>query len=246
MLRQNSNMRKSWWKILSVILIFYSIIAGFLLPVPKLPIVHESIRNLYFHVPMWFTMVVLFVISTLYSIKYLRKGNLVDDVYAWAFAVVGIVFSVLGMGTGMEWAYYTWPSDQKDASMFWTGDVKQLAAALAMLIYFAYLVLRGSIPDYDKKAKIAAVYNIFACTIMFPLIFVVPRMVDSLHPGSDGNNPADPSRLDPIMRMIFWPAVLGWILMGLWFTTILIRTTLLSQKEILYADFKQKLNVFKN
>lgn len=237
-------MRKSWWKILSALLILYTIIGGFLIPVPALGIVHESIRNLYFHVPMWFTMMVLFVISVYYSIRYLRSNQLVDDVYAVSFATAGIVFSVLGMITGMEWAYFTWPTDSTNANFFWTGDPKQLCAALCMLIYFAYIVLRGSINDYDKRAKISAVYNIFACTLMFPLIFVIPRMVESLHPGSDGNNPADPKHLDAMMRLVFWPAVLGWILMGIWISTIIIRTTLIAKREIIYSDLYEKTGIF--
>jgi len=229
-------MRKYWWKILSILLLAYAVIGGFLLPVPRLPIVHESIRNLYFHVPMWFTMVVLFVISVVYSVKYLRSNHLKDDLYALCFASVGVVFSIFGMITGMEWAYYTWPADTQEASFLWTGDPKQLCAALCMLIYLAYLVLRGSIADYDKRAKISAVYNIFACALMFPLIFIIPRMVPSLHPGSDGNNPADPNHLDATMRMVFWPAVLGWILLSVWISTLLIRINLIAKKEIIYAD----------
>jgi heme exporter protein C len=228
-------MRKSWWKILCVILLAYTIVAGLLLPVPKLPLVHESIRNLYFHVPMWFCMTVLFVISVVYSIKYLSSNNLKDDLYAASFAKVGVVFSVLGMITGMEWAYFTWPTNVKDANFFWTGDPKQLCAAICMLIYMAYLVLRGSIADFDQRAKISAVYNVFACALMFPLIFVIPRMVESLHPGSGGNNPADPKNLDALMRSIFWPGVLGWILLGVWFTSVIIRITLIEKKEVFHA-----------
>ncbi len=228
-------MRKSWWKILCVILLAYTLVAGLLLPVPKLPLVHESIRNLYFHVPMWFCMVVLFVISVVYSIKYLRSSNLKDDLFAVSFAKVGVVFSLLGMITGMEWAYFTWPSNVKDANFFWTGDPKQICAAICMLIYLAYLVLRGSIPDFDLRAKISAIYNVFACALMFPLIFVIPRMVESLHPGSGGNNPADPKNLDSLMRIVFWPGVLGWIIMGVWFTTIVIRITLIEKREVFHA-----------
>ncbi|NDC42705.1 MAG: ABC transporter permease, partial [Chitinophagia bacterium] len=41
----------------------YTIIAGFLAQVPDMNILNETIRNLYFHVPMWFTMIVLFAIA---------------------------------------------------------------------------------------------------------------------------------------------------------------------------------------
>ena len=63
-------MKKQWWKILGALLVLYSIIAGFLVVVPDLPIVHESLRNIFFHVCMWFAMIVLFAVSLVYSIKY--------------------------------------------------------------------------------------------------------------------------------------------------------------------------------
>lgn len=227
-------MRKNWWKILSVLLLFYTIIGGFLLPVPKLPFIQESIRNLHFHVPMWFSMTYFFTVSVVYAVRYLRSGSLKDDLLSVSFAKTGIIFSLLGMVTGMEWAYFTWPSDTKDANFLWTGDPKQLCASIAMLIYLAYMVLRGSVQDYDQKAKIAAVYNIFAFAIMVPLIFVIPRMVESLHPGSNGNNPADPKNLDSLMRAVFWPAVLGWILLGHWIGNLTIRYNLIKNKDIIH------------
>ena len=75
-------MRSWWWKILCFILVGFTVLGGFLMPVPRLDILNETIRNLYFHVPMWFTMILLFAGAFYYSIKYLRTGNLKDDVYA--------------------------------------------------------------------------------------------------------------------------------------------------------------------
>lgn len=62
-------MNKTWWKILGSVLVIYTAIAGLLLGVPHLAILNETIRNLYFHVPMWFAMIVLFSISVFYSVK---------------------------------------------------------------------------------------------------------------------------------------------------------------------------------
>ena len=59
-------MKKWWWKILSILLLLYTIIAGLnvfnvaAFEVPRLQILHESIRNLYYHVSMWFSMMILF------------------------------------------------------------------------------------------------------------------------------------------------------------------------------------------
>lgn len=221
-------MRSWWWKILCILLVLYTVAGGLLMPVPRLNILNETIRNLYFHVPMWFTMIVLYAGAFYYSIKYLRTGHLHDDVYAVQFTNTGIFFSILGMLTGMEWAQYTWGAA-------WSNDPKQLGTALSMLIYFAYTILRGGIKDDEKKAKISAVYNVFAFAMMIPLIFILPRMVDSLHPGNGGNPAFKQYDLDSGMRMVFYPAVVGWILMGGWIATLKIRTAILQHNN----DFDQ-------
>ncbi|MBS1781658.1 MAG: cytochrome c biogenesis protein CcsA [Bacteroidetes bacterium] len=213
-------MRRSWWKVLCVLFLGYSIVAGLLSPVPALNIVNETIRNLYFHVPMWFTMILLFFVSFIYALKYLRTGRIEDDIFSSELTKVGILFSILGMITGMEWANFTWGEP-------WSNDPKQLGTAISMLIYFAYLVLRGGMKDEEKRARISAVYNVFAFALMIPLIWVLPRMVDSLHPGSGGNPGFNTYDLDSNMRLVFYPAVLGWMLMGVWITSLRIRLSLL-------------------
>lgn len=218
-------MRKSWWKIACIVLLAYAVIGGLLMPVPRRHIVNETIRNLYYHVPMWFTMITLFACAFIYSIRYLRTADLKDDIYATVFTKVGVVFSIFGMVTGMEWANYTWGEA-------WSNDPKQLGTAMSMLIYFAYLILRGGLNDEEKRAKIGAVYNIFAFALMIPLIWVLPRMVDSLHPGNGGNPGFNAYDLDSKMRMVFYPAVLGWILLGTWISTLVIRVEVLKFKQL--------------
>ena len=97
-------MYKSWWKILSVVLLVYTFIAGLLLKVPALPVLQETIRNLYFHVCMWFAMMILFTISVVNAIRYLRTLDIKYDIYTRQFAVVAIVFGILGYATGAIWA----------------------------------------------------------------------------------------------------------------------------------------------
>ncbi|MFT4060769.1 MAG: cytochrome c biogenesis protein CcsA [Edaphocola sp.] len=220
-------MRKIWWKVLCVLLLGYSIVGGFLMPVPALPIIHESIRNLYFHVPMWFGMMFLFGISLVYAIRYLRSGNLKDDIFSLQFINIGLVFGCLGLVTGMEWANFTWGEP-------WSNDPKQLGAALSILTYFAYLALRGALPDFEKRARISAVYNIFAFALMIPFIWILPSLTDSLHPGSGGNTGFNTYDLDNGMRMVFYPAVSGWILFGVWMATLVIRVQLIEKKELLH------------
>jgi heme exporter protein C len=106
-----------------------------------------------------------------------------------------------------------------------------------LLIYGAYFVLRGSFTDIDKRARVSAVYNIFAFAMLFPSIWIIPRLVGSLHPGapgSDSGNPAlDRTDLDSTMRMIFYPAIIGWTLLGVWIATLKIRLELIKNKNII-------------
>lgn len=216
-------MRKNWWKILAAFLVSASVVAGFMGPVPKLFLLHETIRNVYFHVPMWFAMFTLYAISVVYSIKYLNSGNAKHDLIAVESVNVGVVFCFLGLLTGMQWANITWGEA-------WPSDAKTNGSAIATLMYLAYLVLRNALEEEQKRAKISAVYNIFAFPIMIVLMYILPKMTDSLHPGSGGNSTFGDLDMDNNMRPIFYAAVIGWILTGVWICTLRYRIRLLERK----------------
>ncbi|MGL6269671.1 MAG: ABC transporter permease, partial [Chitinophagaceae bacterium] len=93
-------MRKSWWKILCVVLLVYAIVGGLLLPVPAIRQLQETIRNLYYHVSMWFAMMILFTTSVVYSIKHLRTLDYKYDIYAREYAAIGLILGLLGYSTG--------------------------------------------------------------------------------------------------------------------------------------------------
>lgn len=192
---------------------------------PYRNILHETIRNTYFHIPMWFGMIILFFASAWCSINYVRKGKPENDLKAVALNSIGTLFGILGLLTGMLWSKYTWGA-------FWSWDVKQNTAAIAVLIYLAYFVLRNSLPDPDRRARVAAVYNIFGCAMLIPLLFVIPRLTDSLHPGSGGNPALGGEDLDNTMRMVFYPAVIGWTLLGVWISELRYRLLWLEWQRI--------------
>ncbi|MDP1813722.1 MAG: ABC transporter permease [Cytophagaceae bacterium BCCC1] len=214
-------MRKIWWKFLAAGLVLYTAIFGLIGEVPRQPILNETIRNVYFHVPMWFGMMALMISSLVYSIKYLRNGQVQDDVYAVEFANVAIVFGVLGFITGSIWGNYTWGDPLPK-------DPKIIAVEVGLLIYSAYFVLRGSFEDEQKKARLSAVYNIFAFASFMPLVWILPRLTDSLHPGNGGNPAFGKYDMDSNMRMVFYPAILAWILVGVWISSLRIRIKLLN------------------
>lgn len=213
-----------WWKILGAVLVLYTLIWGLLTPIPHLAILEESIRNLFYHVPMWFGMIFLLLGSMIQSILFLGNGRLVSDVKAAELAKAGVLFGMMGIFTGMIWAKHTWGD-------YWTNDPKLNSAAIGMLMYFAYLVLRSSIEDEEKRARVSAVYNIFSFPVFVVLIFILPRLTASLHPGNGGNPGFNSYDLDNKLRLVFYPAVIGWALLGYWIADLGIRKSLLEQKR---------------
>ena len=218
----NNFLKNNWWKLLGVLLVLYSIVAGFLIDVPDLPIIRQSIRNLFFHVVMWFSMMVMFGTSLVRSLRYLSTFDMKHDNYAIQSVNVGLFFGVMGIITGMEWANFTWGTP-------WTNDPQLNGAAITILAYFAYLVLRGSIDEENKRARISAVYNVFAFVMLIVFIGILPRLAQgSLHPGK-GGSPMTVNNLDITMRLVFYPAIAGWIIIGYWITGIRVKMARISQ-----------------
>jgi heme exporter protein C len=207
---------KNILKYLAVLLLLYIHVAGLLLEAPRLNILNETVRALYFHVPMWFGMVLLYLVSVYYAVLFLRNPLSDFDIKSVAYAHVGTAFGFLGLVTGMLWATYTWGSP-------WHGDPKQNGAAIALLVYLAYFVLRGSVDNEEQRGRLSAVYNIFAFAAMIPLLFIIPRLTDSMHPGNGGNPGFNAYDLDSRMRLIFYPAIVAWFLIGIWIAKLRIR-----------------------
>ncbi len=210
-------LKHSWWKVLCISILIYVIIGGFLFDAPEMPVIRQTIRNVYFHVGMWFAMIFILFMGMVNSIMFLRTNKLKYDIKAISMVNTGLIFGTLGLITGMIWAQNTWGA-------FWVNDPKLNGAAIGMLVYLAYLVLRASVEDEDKRARLSAVYSIFAFVMFFLFIMVIPRLASSsIHPGLGGNPALATGDLDPSMRKIFWPAAIGWIILSFWIAEIIFR-----------------------
>ncbi|RFM28667.1 cytochrome c biogenesis protein CcsA [Deminuibacter soli] len=220
--------RQSWWKLLSFVLLMYVCSMGFIVKVPLLDgRLQQSVRNLFFHVPMWICMMTLFSVSVYYAVRFLRNPQTNYDLYSVEFARTGLLFGFLGITTGAIWANYQWGEP-------WSGDPKQNGAAIALLIYFAYFVLRGSMNDTDKRSRISAVYNVFAYCMLFPTIWILPRLTESLHPGgrgSEGNPGLNPDDTTAAMKTVMIPAFIGWTLLGIWIASLRVRLRIYQENK---------------
>lgn len=181
----------------------------------------ETVRNLNFHVPMWFTMIALLFISVINSILYLKTFDIKYDIIASKCAGVAVLFGLMGLATGSFWARFSWGA-------WWTADAKLNGAAIGELLYLAYLILRNSIEDPNNKARLSSVYSIFAFPLFIVFAWVYPKMItNSMHPGSGDTVGFNKYPLNNMLRMTFYPAVVGWISLGWWMATLLIRNQFL-------------------
>jgi len=217
--------RYSWlntsYKVLGLILLAYTLVAGLLLTLPRVPGLEQSSRAIFFHLPMWFGMYVMMLLSLVWSVQYLRTGRAQTDLKAREAAVMGVVFGVLGLLTGSLWSRVTWGAalPDTDPSAWWVWDPKQTLALIAVLLYVAYLVLRNAVEQPSKRGKLAAVYNVFATATIFPLTYIVPRQLQSLHPGAEGAN----VDFSAEYRLVLYPAFVGFLMLGIWIWELRVR-----------------------
>ncbi|MEX0594348.1 MAG: cytochrome c biogenesis protein CcsA [Balneolaceae bacterium] len=201
------------WKFFVAVWMTLVLAVGFMIRIPDIPILEETARNLFLHVPMWFTMMIAFTLSFWYSIRYLNDEQSEWDRRAETATQVGLLFGLCGLLTGSLWARFTWGS-------WWTfAEPRMNLAALAMLVFVAYFILRTAFNDPVKRARISAVYNIFGVTTLPFLLYIIPRSMPSLHPGAEGN-PAFSEMTAPELRIIFYPAVIGFIGLSFWIMNV--------------------------
>lgn len=226
------------WKIILFLLISFVSIAGITFPIvatpahwydfPLIPGLGENAKIIFFHVPTAWLTVVAFFMSTVYSIKYLRKKDIVDDIKAHTSAQLGMIFCILATVTGAVWAKFAWGS-------YWSWDPRQTSIFALLLIYGALFALRSAVEVEEKRATLSAVYSIIAFVTVPFFIFIMPRIMRGLHPGSADDTNAGPVvnfKMNGNMLLIFFLSLLGFTILYYWMWYV-------GYKSMLY---KEKLN----
>ena len=200
------------------------IVASFLTPAPQGQI-GEASRIFYYHIPQAWVCVLAFAMSMIFSIRYLKNRSAVDDDRAVAAASLGFVFCILATVTGATFAKVTWGS-------FWNWDPRETSIFILLLIYAAYFALRNALDDEDKRAALSAVYAIFAFVTVPFLIFVVPRMMPSLHP-EDSIVSADMKfTMGPVIGSIFGVSLALFTGLYLWTLSLALRIRRLERADL--------------
>lgn len=205
------------------ILITGILIAGLVVPIPYIPALGDKARILYFHVPTAWISVIAFFMAMVYSIKYLRSNNLDDDAKSFSANSLGFLFCVLATLTGALWAKFSWGA-------FWNWDPRQTSIFILLLIYGAYFSLRSAIEDKRKRARLSSVYSIIAFVTVPFFVFIMPRIVESLHPDPIINTEGK-INMDTTMLIIFLSSLASFTLLYLWMFDLKSRLEKLKLKE---------------
>lgn len=211
------------YKIITFLIISAVIFAGIILPIPYIPGLEEKARVIYYHVPQAWLTVLAFLISMIYSIKYLRKREVIYDIKASSAASIGFMFCILATLTGSLWAKFSWGS-------FWNWDPRETSIFILLLIYGAYFSLRSAIENEEQKAKLSSVYSIIAFVTVPFFIFIMPRIVQTLHPDPIINTRGK-INMDPLMLVIFVFSLAGFTMLFFWIFNVKIRIEKLKLKK---------------
>lgn len=183
---------------------------------PIIPGLGEKARIIFFHVPTAWLSALAFVTSMVYGIKYLRKRDVEDDIKSSSAAGLGFLFCFLATVTGAIWAKFSWGT-------FWNWDPRETSIFVLLLIYGAYFALRSAIDVEEKRATLSAVYSIIAAVTMPFFLFVMPRVLASLHP-EPLLNAQGKVHMNPMMLIVFLSSLAGFTGLFFWMMNLHIRT----------------------
>jgi heme exporter protein C len=227
----------------SIVLISFVLFAGIAIPLspspqnwlefPIIPGLEQKARNILYHVPVAWTTVVAFLVSTFYGFRYLKTKNIDYDIKSVSAAGLGFLFCFLATITGALWAKFNWGS-------FWNWDPRETSIFILLLIYGAYFALRSALETEEKRASLSAVYAMIAGITAPFFIFVMPRIVGGLHPGakgdSEGAGPVVQMKMSPNMLVIFLLGLLGFTLLFVWLLNVRVRIARMEYERSLHHE----------
>lgn len=214
----------------------FVIVAGISFPVveqpvkwyefPNIPGLGENAKIIFFHVPTAWLTVLAFLMSTIFSVKYLKKKNLDDDAKAFTSAQLGMIFCILATVTGAVWSKFAWGS-------FWSWDPRQTSIFALLLIYGALFALRSAVENEEKRASLSAVYSSIAFITVPFFIFIMPRIMKGLHPGSADDTNAGPVvnfKMNGNMFLVFFISLIAFTILYFWIWNVGYKSLIIKDK----------------
>lgn len=166
-------------------------------------------RVFYFHVPLVWVSFMAFLGGAVMSVRYLMSRRLGHDAWARAFIKTGWAFTTTVLVTGPLWAKPVW-------GVFWNwGDERLVSFFVMWMMYNAYLLLRATITDFEKAARIGAILALLALLNAALVVAAIYIWKTASHPGPVFVKKAGSGIMDPVMRQAFWSSFSAFTLLFL-------------------------------
>jgi heme exporter protein C len=182
---------------------------------PLVPGLGDTTRVLYFHIPAAWITVLAMGWSMVHSLLYLARRDLKHDDHAAVAAELGVLFCIAATVTGSLWAKAMWHS-------WWNWDPRETSIFFLLLIYGAYLALRGAVEGEQRRARLSAIYSAAAFVSVPFLVFIIPRLGFTLHPDPMINQ-GGKVEMDPRIRMTFLAMLVGFTGLYAWMQSLKVR-----------------------
>lgn len=146
----------------------------FALTAPPDAVQGQFSRIINIHVPSLWLAFLAFAVTAVGSIMWLWRKLPKWDMLAAASVEIGVLFTAVGLVTGMLWGDAVW-----GRAWDW-GDPRLASTAVMFFVYLAYLALRSSIDDPVMRARRSAILGAIA-VIQVPLVYFSVNLWRTLH-----------------------------------------------------------------
>ena len=221
----------AWWKFGVGLLMLYVIYGTFFVAKGAKGFVDngEVARIIFFHVPVAALSSLWFLLSGVYAVQYLffpKKATFETDSKSAICMELGFLQCILATITGSIFAYPEWGS-------FWNWDPRETSIVLMLLLYAAYLVLRGALREQiEKRARLSAVYAIIALVPGLFLIWV-PTRIESLGSNHPTTVLTDAASTSSTYKLVLAVSFLAFILLFVWLFQLRLRLyRLIARKQM--------------
>jgi heme exporter protein C len=146
----------------------------FALTAPADSLQGEYSRLLGIHPPAMWIAFLAFGVTALGSIMWLIRKKEHWDRLASASVEVGVIFTAIGLFTGMVWGQAVWgtPWDWQDPRL--------MSTAVMFFVYIGYIALRNAIDDPPTRARRSAILGAIA-VVQIPLVYFSVNLFRTLH-----------------------------------------------------------------
>jgi heme exporter protein C len=124
---------------------------------------------------------------------YLARRAPAWDHWSQAAGELGWLCTTLTLATGSLWAHEAW-------NTWWTWEPRLTASLILWIVFAGYFLVRSSIDDPERRARLSAVLAILALADI-PMVIMATRWFRGIHPVTP--------EMDPRMRLVLLTSVVS-------------------------------------